>query len=91
MDVGVVDEGLVGLILGSMVADLGFVGEEDEPAEGVEGFAFVELTLDTASVGLVLEVGEQEPGLAARRVLGWRGSGGCGGHRFGDGSPRGWR
>ena len=56
-------ERLIGLILGSPVADLGLVGEEDEPAEGVEGLAFAELALDTAPVGLVLEVGEQEPGL----------------------------
>jgi hypothetical protein len=37
-------ECLVGLAFGSSVADLGVVGEEDEPAEGVESLASVEAT-----------------------------------------------
>ena len=54
---------MVGLIFGAAVSDLAAVGEEDELAESVEGFAFVELASDSAAVCLVFEAVEQEPGL----------------------------
>ena len=55
-------ERLVGLVLWSAVPDLGCVGEEDELTQSVEGFSLVELASDSAPVGFVFEVVEQEPG-----------------------------
>ena len=51
---------MAGLLLGGAVADVAFVGVEEEPAQGVELFAFIELATDTPAELLVDEPGERE-------------------------------
>jgi hypothetical protein len=51
---------LAGLLLGDAVADVTFVGVEEEPAQGVELLAFVELAADAPAELLVDEPGEHE-------------------------------
>ena len=47
------------LVVGFLSSDLALVSEEDQSAEGVERFAFVELGVDSASVLVVVEVAQE--------------------------------
>ena len=50
------------LVVGASSADLSLVREEELSAEGVEGFAFVELGVDASAVAFVVEVPEYGDG-----------------------------
>lgn len=72
-DAGVDDDGVAvglgGLIVVVGVANGAAVGEEDEPAQVVEGFAPVELAADTSTEGFVGEPAQGVDGAQQLAVL----------------------
>jgi len=50
-------------------ADFAFVGDHQEPAQGMQRLAFVELGMDTAAQGLVVQIAQDKQGLDQASVF----------------------
>jgi hypothetical protein len=61
--------GLIGLGFLLPATDNALIGKEQKAAQGMQGFAFVELSIDRAPIGLILQVTQDEEGLNEPAIL----------------------